>query len=94
LKKEKANICLFKAGIRKEKKMIMVLTNILLIIIIVFIIGNLILAFLLRRSALRYMPIGNFAPSDTRFEVMESKLDLLNKRVAKIEHELRYKKKR
>lgn len=72
----------------------MVLTNILLIIIIVFVIGNLILAFLLRRSALRYMPIGNFAPSDTRFDVIESKLDLLNKRVSKLELDLRNKKKK
>jgi len=72
----------------------MVLTNVLLLIIIVFVIGNLILAYLLRRSALRYLPIGNFAPSDMKFDVMESKIDLLNERVTKIEHDLRYKKKK
>jgi|GEM_PF-2332405 len=72
----------------------MILTNILLIILLIFVISNLILAYLLRRSALRYMPIGNFAPGDTRLEVIDSKIDLLNKRVTKIELDLRYKKKR
>ena len=72
----------------------MVLTNVLLLIIIVFVIGNLILAYLLRRSALRYMPIGRFATSDAQFDVIDSKIDLLNKRVTKIEHDLRYKKKK
>jgi hypothetical protein len=72
----------------------MVLTNILLIILLIFVIGNLILAYLLRRRALRFYPMGNFASSDTRFDVMESKMDLLNKRVSKLELDLRNKKKK
>jgi hypothetical protein len=72
----------------------MELTNILLIIVLIFVIGNFILGYFLRKRALRYLPIGNFAASDTRFDVLESKIDLLNKRVTKIEADLRYKKKK
>ncbi len=96
MKRGKVNIYWCKTNLigYEEGEIIMVLINILLIIILIFVLGNLILAYLLRKSALRYMPIGNFAPGDTRLDVMDSKIDLLNKRVTKLENDLRYKKKK
>jgi len=72
----------------------MMLTNILLIIILIFVIGNLIIGYLLKRRYLRYLPLNEDARKDSKFDVIESKLDLLNKRVVKLEVELKHKKKK
>ncbi len=72
----------------------MVLTNILLIIILIFVLGNIVLGFLLKRKYLRYLPLNEDARKDTKFDVIESKLDLLNKRVTKLETDSRSKKKK
>lgn len=57
------------------------LTIILIIFVIIFLIGNILLSFVIVRKK----AVFNYSSNDAKFEILNSKIDILNKRLSLLE---------